>query len=346
MIEQLLKQRDVPILLEKEEMLAILHEEIYGNMPLKPNRIRWEVQEDFIPWFCAGKASYSKVTLICELGEKEFSFPVSCVIPTKPGKHPFFVHINFRADVPDRYQPTEELVDNGFAVLSFCYNDITKDNADFTDGLAGILYKDGKRKNNDAGKLAMWAWATHRVMDYAQTLDVLDLTRGVVCGHSRLGKTALLAAATDERFAFVYANESGCSGASIARGTKGETVEQICSMFPYWFCKNYQKYKGKEDTMPFDQHFLIAVIAPRYVCVGSAQDDRFVEPLSELLSCVAASPAYEEQGVQGFIIDDRLPKSGDMFFDGTIGWHLRSGFHYFSREDWLKLIEFIRKKDE
>ena len=88
-----------------------------------------------------------------------------------------------------------------------------------------ILYKDGKRKPNDAGKIAMWAWAAQRVMDYAQTLvDVLDLKNGVVCGHSRLGKTALLAAATDERFAFVYSNNSGCSGAAVTRKKQGETA--------------------------------------------------------------------------------------------------------------------------
>lgn len=344
MLVQLLQQRNIPALLEKEEMIRILQEEVYGIMPPKPDCIRWEVQEDYIKRFCANKASFSKVTIVCELLGKEFSFPVSCVIPKSEGKHPFFVHINFRDDVPDRHQPTEELVDNGFAVLSFCYNDVTKDNGDFSDGLAGVLYQQKERRPNDPGKLAMWAWAAQRVMDYAQTLQNLDMNRSTVCGHSRLGKTALLTAATDERFAFAYSNDSGCSGAAITRDKEGETVADICKKFPYWFCENYQKYIGKEHEMPFDQHYLIASIAPRYVCVGSAVEDIWADPVSEMLGCVAASPAYEQCGAKGFVYEDKLPEVGDMFFDGPIGYHLRAGTHYFSREDWLKLIKFIYSK--
>ena len=81
---------------------------------------------------------------------------------------------------------------------------MTKDNDDFRDGLAGVLFENGVRGADDAGKIAMWAWGAHRVMDYAETLtDMLDLGCATVCGHSRLGKTALVAGAMDERFAFV-----------------------------------------------------------------------------------------------------------------------------------------------
>lgn len=343
-LNELLKERNLPSLLKREEMLDILQEEVYGHMPPKPDEVTWEVQEEYVKRFCANKASFSKVTIKSELLGQQFSFPMYCVIPKAEGKHPFFVHINFRDDVPDRYQPTEELVDNGFAVLSFCYNDVTKDNPDFTDGLAGVLYKDGERKPNDAGKIAMWAWATQRVMDYAQTLHNLDMNRSIVCGHSRLGKTALLTAATDERFAFAYSNDSGCAGSAITRGKQGETVKDICNKFSYWFCENYQKYIDKEHEMPFDQHYLIASISPRYVCVGSAVEDIWADPVSEMLGCVAASPAFEQCGAKGFICEDRLAEVGDMFFEGTIGYHMRRGTHYFSREDWLKLIKFICEK--
>ena len=93
--------------------------------------------------------------------------------------------------------------------------------------------------------------------------------------------------------------------------------------------------------MPFDQHYLIASIAPRYVCVGSAVEDHWADPVSEMLGCVAASPAFENQGLKGFISEDRMSEVGDMFFEGNIGYHMRGGTHYFSREDWLKLMEFI-----
>jgi hypothetical protein len=186
----------------------------------------------------------------------------------------------------------------------------------------------------------MWAWAAQRVMDYALTLDRLDPARGTVCGHSRLGKTALLAAATDTRFACAYSNDSGCSGAALARGTKGETVKDICERFPFWFCENYKKYADNEENMPFDQHYLIACIAPRYVHLGSASDDWWADPKSQYLSCVAAGEAFEN----GFKYENRLPQIGDCFIQGDVAFHMRKGLHYYSREDWLKSIEFINSK--
>jgi len=335
----ILKEREIPQLLSREQMISAMLENVYGKIPPTPKDICFEVQKDIIRNFCAGKAICNKVTATCKLESKAFSFPFYVTLPTDQKKHPFFIHINFRPDVPDRYQPTEELIDNGFAVLSFCYNDITKDNNDFTDGLAGVLYPDGIRKNNtDAGKIAMWAWAAQRVMDYAQTLtDFLDMNCAIVCGHSRLGKTALLAAATDERFTFAYSNDSGCSGAAITRKKQGETVSKICEVFPYWFCEKYKEYAEKEMNMPFDQHFLVASIAPRKVLIGSASEDVWADPISEQLCCFAASPAFEK----GFDCPDRKAEIGEEFLSGDIGFHLRKGLHYFSREDWNKLIKFI-----
>lgn len=338
-----LDKRNLPQLLARNEMLHILQTYEYGFIPEKPSCLTWEVQQNVVNHFCAGKASYSRVTLHCQMGENIFSFPVSCVVPTKEGKYPFFVHANFRPDVPDRYMPTEELVDQGFAILSFCYQDVTKDNDDFTDGLAGILYEDGHREATDAGKIAMWAWAMHRVLDYAETMDVLDMNCAVACGHSRLGKTALLAAATDERFTFAHSNDSGCSGAAITRDKGGEQIRDICRRFPYWFCENYWEYAEKVHELPFDQHFLIAAIAPRYVSVGSAKEDLWADPYSEFLTCIAASEAFGSQS--GFIYDDEK-QNGTVYQDGKIGYYMRSGTHYFSREDWNMLIQFINKHNQ
>lgn len=340
MLSEILKERNVPELLSREEMLDIVQAQLFGYLPPRPEKISFETEENIIPKFCAGKAVCHKVTVNTVINGKEFSFPFLATLPTDEEKHPFFVHINFRDLNPDRYMPTEELVDNGFAVLSVWYNDITTDDGDFTNGLAGVLFENGKRNDTDCGKIAMWAWAAQRILDYAETLpDKLDLSRSVVCGHSRLGKTALFAGATDERFAFSYSNDSGCSGAAIARGTApgGERVADICSNFPFWFCENYKKYCNNEDNMPFDQHYLVASIAPRKVLIGSASEDKWADPLSEMLCCVASSPAF----VNGFKYEDRPPQIDDKFFDGDIGYHMRKGLHYFSREDWLRLIEFV-----
>jgi hypothetical protein len=235
----------------------------------------------------------------------------------------------------------EEVVDMGVAVACFGYNDVAIDEDDgYLDPIPQLLRK-GPQPENGWAKIALWAWAAQRVMDYAQTLDILDLKYAIVCGHSRLGKTALLAAATDERFTFGYSNDSGCGGAAITREKAGETVEDICKKFPYWFCENYLKYVGQESKMPFDQHFLIASIAPRFVCVGSALEDIWADPNSEMLACIAASPIYKQYGMDGFLYVERQQKAGDVYHEGSIGYHMRGGTHYFSREDWLQLIRFI-----
>ena len=340
MLSEILKDRNVPELLSREEMLDIVQAQLFGYLPPRPEKISFETEENIIPKFCAGKAVCHKVTVNTVINGKEFSFPFLATLPTDEEKHPFFVHINFRDLNPDRYMPTEELVDNGFAVLSVWYNDITTDDGDFTNGLAGVLFENGKRNDTDCGKIAMWAWAAQRILDYAETLpDKLDLSRSVVCGHSRLGKTALFAGATDERFAFSYSNDSGCSGAAIARGTApgGERVADICRNFPFWFCENYKKYCNNEENMPFDQHYLVASIAPRKVLIGSASEDIWADPVSEQLCCLAASPAFEK----GFVSSGEIAKIGEEFFEGNIGYHLRKGLHYFSREDYIKLIKFI-----
>ena len=341
MLSEMLKERNVPELLSREEMLDIVQAQLFGYLPLKPEKISFETEENIIPKFCAGKAVCHRVTVNTVINGKEFSFPFLATLPTDDEKHPFFVHINFRPDNPDRYMPTEELVDNGFAVLSVYYNDITSDDGDFTNGLAGVLFENGERSDTDCGKIAMWAWAAQRILDYAETLpNKLDISRSVVCGHSRLGKTALFAGATDERFAFSYSNDSGCSGAAIARGTApgGERIADICRNFPFWFCENYKKYCNNEENMPFDQHYLVASIAPRKVLIGSASEDKWADPLSEMLCCVASGPAFQK----GFKYEDRPPQINDKFFDGDISYHMRKGLHYFSREDWLRLIEFVK----
>lgn len=343
MLKKILNEKNLPPLKSREEMLEILQREEYGYMPPKPDKMSYKVTDDFIPNFCAGKVISQKVEITSVIGDKEFTFPIYVTIPVKEGKHPFFICINFRDDVPDRYIPTEEITDNGFAVLSFCYKDITSDDGDFTNGLAGILYENGKRDKTSPGKIAMWAWAMQRVLDYACGVEKLDKTCVIGCGHSRLGKTALLAGATDERFTCAYSNDSGCSGAAITRGKDGENVSEICKRFSYWFCENYLKYIDKEYEMPFDQHYLAAAIAPRLVYVASAKEDTWADPNAEMLTCVAIDEVYEKYGMKGFICEDRLPRVGDEFHEGNVGYHLRAGLHYFSREDWQKVMKFINR---
>lgn len=326
----------------KSAMLGVLLEEEYGVLPNRETSLSWETVSEEKD-FAAGKAILRTVNITAQFETGAFTFPVRAAIPKGKKKVPFFVHINFRPDVPDRYEPTEEIIDSGFAVLSFCYKEVTSDDADFSNGVSPFLLGANEQvRPNDCGKIAMWAWAASRVLDYAETLPELDQNRAMAVGHSRLGKTALLAGAQDTRFALAISNDSGCSGAAITRGKQGERVEDICSRLGYWFCKNYEKYRGKEDDMPFDQHFLLAAIAPRKVYVASAAEDLWADPDFEFLSCVMAGDYFEHYGQKGFVYSDRFPAVGEKLHKGNVAYHRRGGTHFLSREDWRLFMEYAK----
>lgn len=326
----------------REEIKKMLQEEEYGYIPEKPDHLDFKIENQYTN-FAAGKAVRSIVTLRATIGEKEFSFPITTVIPKLEGKHPAFVHINFRPNIPDDYQPTEEIIENGFATFSFCYKDVTSDDNNFKNGIAPIFGK-GRRKNSAPGKIAMWAWAAMRVMDYIESLDNIDLENIAVVGHSRLGKTALLAGAFDERFKYVISNDSGCSGAAITRNKQGETPVNITNNFPFWFCPKYLKTAAEFEKTKYDQHFLLALSAPRYVLIGSAECDIWADPESEFLSAVLASEAYEFLGSCGLIHNGEIPKPKCVLGEGDILYQLRFGTHYFSREDWHVYMTYIKDK--
>lgn len=342
-MKDLLIERGLPSLLSREEMLEILLSEEYGFMPPAPDKISFtktQLRNDNV---FAGKGRVWEINITVNVNNRDFSFPAALIIPEGEGPFPFFVNLNFEKNIPNYYFPAEEIIDNGFAAFNLYFKDVTSDDDDFSDGLAGVLFPDGRKEDTDCGKIAIWAWAASRCLDYAVTDSRFDMTRACVCGHSRLGKTALLAGAADERFCFVHSNCSGCSGAAIARNNTGETIRDICRVFPYWFCERYKKYADNEDEMPFDQHFLLASIAPRYVSVVSATEDDWACPENEQLSCHGASSAYEKAGYEGFVCNKKAD-TGEKFTKGNIAYFLREGRHFFSREDWQFVMDFVKSK--
>ncbi len=318
----------------------------YGYMPQSPEKVSFDIKSTESRRCCAGKATRVDVDIVSVINGEEFSFPVVYVFPNKGDKFKTIVHINFRPNIPDEYMPTEEIIDNGFACASFCYKDVTSDDGDFTNGLAGLVYKNSERTLYSSGKIAMWAWAAMRVMDFLQTRDEVDKDNIAVAGHSRLGKTALLTAAMDKRFAVAHSNCSGCSGDALNRGKLegSEKIGHISNVFEFWFCENYKSFRDKDDETPFDQNFLFSLIAPRKVHVASAARDIWADPVAQFSCCAASSEVYELYGKKGFVYEeDDFLKVGKYLNDGNIGFCYREGSHYFSRDDWHGLMDFMNK---
>ncbi|GAB4079383.1 hypothetical protein GCU67_15080 [Modestobacter muralis] len=145
-----------------------------------------------------------------------------------------------------------------------------------------------------AGRLAWRAWALSRVLDALTDAPGVDARRVLVGGHSRNGKTALLAAATDDRFAGVVSSSSGVLGAVPARLCTdrhfGEGVELLTRYYPGWYHPGLRWFAGREHRLPTDSHELLALAAPRPVFVSVAVAD----PVERVPAARAAVDAARE----------------------------------------------------
>ncbi len=285
----------------------------------------------------AGKAIQKNLLISFETEKGVFSFPAALIKPAGAAAPRVLVHLCFQKEIPNKYIPAEEIIDEGYALAVIYYKDVTSDDGDMENGLAGRFEWRG---NAAWGKIGMWACAASRLIDFLIDSGMAGEGRLAVVGHSRLGKTALWCGARDERISLVVSNDSGCSGAALSRGKSGESIEDITRVFPFWFCGNYRNFAGREGDMPFDQHFLLAAAAPRRVYVASAEDDAWADPKSEFLCALAAGEAYEALGLRGLVTEDRFPKAGEALHGGHIAYHMRKGTHFLSREDWQNVIKY------
>lgn len=324
---------------DREKAASLLWDIEYGAPLPMPDKIEFE-STFYEDTFCASRAIFEKINVILTVGEKQAQFPITVCRPSAPGKYPAIVHINFRSDVPDRYLPAEEMLDRGVAFANIFFKDVATDDDDFTNGITPLFDID-RSKKTATGKIMIWALAARCVATYFERTDYADMANLAVAGHSRLGKTALVAGALDDRFKFVYSNDSGCSGAALFRDKVGERISDITRVFPYWFCPGFAEWADREDDLPFDQHFLLAMSSDRNVYVASAELDSWADPDAEHRCCVAASPAFELTG-KGFI-DEPYSSLPVVFHKGNIGSHIRTGSHFLSREDWNFFIDYMQE---
>jgi len=252
----------------------------------------------------------------------------------------------------DSVLPVGMLLSAGFAIVSCCYAQISPDptheekEARFRQepfAYTKIFELWGPRdesRTDNITALGAWAWTLSRALDLAETIPELDAKHSVVTGCSRLGKAALLAAARDERFASCVPIQCGGGGATLAKRDFGENVATEVRMFRHWYCKAYDKYaKNPARLLTFDQHLLLAAVAPRKLLIAGF-DNPWFDTEGEYLACKAASPAWELHGKAPFP-DVPFPGDFDTSAIGpSLGYYRRSQGHGIACFDWLQLMRF------
>lgn len=232
----------------------------------------------------------------------------------------------------------------GYAVATMNYHDIYPDAPELRGyGISPLMpnYKEDSRTEEEWGAIGVWAWGYSRIADYLEKEKRIDKNCMVVLGHSRLGKTSLWAGVQDKRFKVVISNDSGCGGAALAKRVFGENIARITGNFPHWFCPAFNAYSENEAALTFDQHELLALVAPRHVYVASAEDDQWADPRGEYLSAYYAGAVYLLYGMQGLPTKEQPAIHQPRHYD--VGYHIRAGKHDVTEYDWQCYLDFCDK---
>jgi hypothetical protein len=353
----------------RQELKELFQKHMYGRFPAAKPVTAKTLFEDRAA--LGGEAVVSEFA-ISVAGAEDAPFHLLLITPADKPKAPVFLGLNFcgnhavlddeRIRIPTSWMydrqpgvvknrasadgrgkqkdvwPVDDILAAGYGLATIYGGDIEPDEKDVRGGLYPKIPLAGVDSEERSGRIAVWAWGLSRAIDHLQSRPEVDSSRIAVVGHSRLGKTALLAGAFDERIALIVANQSGCGGAAPSRGTVGESVERINTVFPAWFCGNFKKFNGKPELLPFDQHALVALCAPRPVLFTNAEEDTWANPKGQFDVLKAADPVYRFLNAGG--LDAKEYPEHDVMPTGKLGYFIRAGKHSMTRADWKAYLHF------
>jgi hypothetical protein len=293
----------------------------YGHLPPSPGNV---VSTDVSTASIYNGTATKKVVRLVMGPDNSITFDLNLYVPVGRPK-PFPVVLTGDLCWGSMYDKggwgAGEFVNRGYVIAEFDRSKLDPDQNNSI-GQCQAAYP-----SYDWATLAVWAWGYQRVVDYFMTTDFIDAAKIAVTGHSRCGKACLVAGAFDERIALTAPNCSGCGGASAYRFDIGvssaENLGAVTSGFPYWFQPRLRTFAGKETQLPFDQHEVMALVAPRAFLTTNALGDAWANPPGAQRTQAAAREVFDYLG------------AGDK-----TGIHFRPGPHDQNREDWQALIDF------
>jgi len=355
----------------RPELKALFEHYMYGHAPPRPVKPAHRLLHATADLF-GGQATLKEVSLALGPGDAP-RLQLLLVLPTHvPRPAPVFVGLNFAGNhallheksvglttnwIPNRYPGVvdnratdqgrgtqrdvwcvEECVRRGFALATAFSGDVEPEVPDAPVSLRQWYRRQEPSASYDWGAVAAYAWTLQRIVDYVAEEPSIDSRRIALFGHSRNGKAALLAAALDERVALVISHQAGCGGTAPSRGKIGESVKQINDRFPHWFSARFHQFNDCPEKLPFDQHCLIALCAPRPVLLSNATDDVWANPAGQFAMLQAADPVYRLLGADG-LRAAALPPLGQVT-SGNLAFFLRAGKHATTPEDWRAFLDF------
>jgi hypothetical protein len=350
----------------RPEILKIFETEVYGRVPANAPRVAWEVAESGSD-YRNGLGTLKRV--VGRMGEAADGPKLNLTIysPAKPNEPtPLLLALSFnfggrppgpgkataktppdatKSSRPPPFDSIGELLRRGWSYASLSYTEIQPDRpGQWNQGVIGLTLKEGQTQPADGewGTISAWAWGLSRAIDYCETDKALNSKQIAITGTSRLGKTALWAAAQDQRIAAVFSVVPGEMGASLIRRDWGETLDDMAQNFGYQFAGNLQKYVGRWDELPVDQHLLVALCAPRPVYVNGGLSDQWSDPKGEFLALVGAGPVYKLLGQQDLGVTE-LPPLDQPVATGALAFHYHSSGHTAVPADWKTFLDFAER---
>ncbi|MDR1539463.1 MAG: hypothetical protein LBU32_15980 [Clostridiales bacterium] len=320
---------------------SMLSHYLYGDAPDDSCRVKGDTIKSEPVY--GGRAIRETVLITCG-PEGLISFEAVITRPAKPGLFPAFVWNQFPEMHPCPIEEEAVAVRN-YVIAMFNRNQLAPDDMGSKNSISQCQCAKAYPGFNWRA-IAMWAWGQSRLADYLVGTGYADPEKLISTGFSRGGKVALRSAAYDERFALCAAAGSGCGGAGSFRfmggrmGLGSDICESLGAMtrsdrFWYWFsdiCATYGNHEIEsaaysERLLPFDLHFIRALISPRPLITTDGLDDAWANPYGTQLSWAAAEPVYAFLGASG---------SNAIFF--------REGGHDFNSADWNAVLDFCDSK--
>ncbi len=343
----------------RPELKELFQHYMYGRYPAAPAKVTANVLFEDREAF-GGKATLREIALT--VSDKPPVHVLLTVPNKRSGPVPVFVGLNFTGNhsiadhpkvrVPTEWMrnsptvkankateagrgksqrwPLEMIAERGYAVATAYYGEVRPDDPKVRGGVAP----------EGTPAVMAWAWGVHRMIDHLTTLPEIDPKRVAVVGHSRLGKAALVAAAFDDRVAVAFPSQAGCGGTapSRTRNPKAETVQRINTSFPHWFGDHFKAFNEDTAKLPFDQHCLVALCAPRPVLFTNATEDQWANPPGQFEVLKAATPVYKLLGVAG-LEAEAYPEENQLIAS-RLGYWVRPGKHDMTPDDWKTYLAF------